>query len=53
MKNYIGVRIVKAEPEERNGKKGYRVVGPNGNQTWAPKEDFEKEYRVLNQNQSE
>lgn len=44
MKNYVGVRIVKAEPEERNGRDGYRVVCPNGKSGWVPKEAFEMQY---------
>lgn len=44
MKNYVGVRIVKAEPEERNGKEGYRVKYPIGKNCWIPKEAFEMQY---------
>ena len=47
MKNYIGVKIVKAEPEERDGKPGYRVKYPDGYVTWSPKDVFEKEYREM------
>ena len=47
MKNYIGVKIVKAEPEEKDGKPGYKVVYPDGYVSWSPKDVFEKSYRVL------
>ena len=47
MENYIGVKIVKAEPEEKNGKPGYRVKYPDGYVSWSPKETFEKAYRKL------
>ena len=47
MENYIGVKIVKAEPEEKNGEPGYRVKYPNGYVSWSPKETFEKAYRKL------
>ena len=30
MKNYIGVKIVKAEPKEKNGVPGYAVKYPDG-----------------------
>ena len=30
MKNYIGVKIVKAEPQEKDGRPGYKVVYPDG-----------------------
>ena len=47
MKNYIGVKIVKAEPEVKDGKEGYKVVYPDGYTSWSPKDVFEKAYRVL------
>ena len=47
MKNYIGVKIVKAEPQERNGRPGYRVKYPDGYEAWSPKSAFEKAYREL------
>lgn len=45
MKNYIGVKIVKAEPKEKNGVPGYAVKYPDGYVSWSPKETFEKAYR--------
>lgn len=47
MKNYIGVKIVKAEPEEKDGKPGYKVVYPNGYVSWSPQDVFDKAYRPL------
>ena len=47
MKNYIGVKIVKAEPQENNGMPGYRVKYPDGYESWSPKSAFEKAYREL------
>lgn len=47
MKNYIGVKIVKAEPQEKDDKLGYRVRYPDGYESWSPKETFEKTYREL------
>lgn len=37
MENYIGVKIVKAEPQEKNGVPGYRVKYPDGYVSWSPK----------------
>lgn len=47
VKNYIGVKIVKAEPMEKEGKPGYRVKYPDGYESWSPKDTFEKAYRTL------
>lgn len=47
MKNYIGVKIVKAEPQENNGAPGYRVKYPDGYVSWSPKDVFEEAYREL------
>lgn len=47
MKNYIGVKIVKAEPQEKDGKQGYKVMYPDGYVSWSPKDVFEKAYREL------
>ena len=47
MKNYIGVKIVKAELEVKDGKLGYKVVYPDGYVSWSPQEVFEKAYRPL------
>lgn len=47
MKNYIGVKVVKAEPREKDGKLGYKVMYENGYVSWSPKDVFEKAYRPL------
>lgn len=45
MKTYIGAKRIKAEPQERNGKPGYRVIyGPDGYESWSPKDVFEAAY---------
>jgi len=46
MKQYIGTKIVKAEPMEKNGREGYKVVyAPDGYESWSPKDVFEEAYR--------
>ncbi len=47
MLNYIGVKIVKAKPEEKDGRPGYKVLYPDGYVSWSPKDVFEKAYRIL------
>lgn len=47
MKNYIGVKIIKAEPEKKDGQEGYKVKYPDGYESWSPKATFEKAYREL------
>jgi hypothetical protein len=47
MENYMGTKIVKAEPQDRDGILGYRVKYPDGYESWSPKETFEKAYRKL------
>ena len=47
MKNYIGVKIVKAEPMEKDSNPGYRVKYKDGYESWSPKEVFEGAYREL------
>lgn len=47
MENYIGVKIVKAEPLAKDGVPGYRVKYPDEHISWIPKGIFEKEYRKL------
>jgi hypothetical protein len=47
MKTYIGVKIVQAEPETKNGEDGYKVVypaefGKPEYVSWCPKNVFEK-----------
>lgn len=60
MKNYIGCKLIKAEPckawknTENNkiGEDGYKVIYPDGYVSWSPKEVFEKAYMEIGDNNS-
>lgn len=46
MRQYIGTKIIHAEPMEKNGREGYKVVyAPDGYESWSPKDVFEDAYR--------
>jgi hypothetical protein len=45
MKQYIGTKIIQAEPEMKDGKEGYKVTYPDGYVSWSPAETFEEAYR--------
>lgn len=45
MKQYIGTKILEAEPMEKDGAPGYRVVYPDGYESWSPSNVFEEAYR--------
>lgn len=45
MKTYIGTKIIQAEPATKDGKDGYKVVYPDGYESWSPKDVFEEAYR--------
>ena len=47
MENYVGVKIIKAEPEDKSGLKGYRVMNPDGEISWMPKEVFESTFQKM------
>ena len=47
MEKYIGIKIVKAEPMEKDGEIGYKVVYKDGYESWSPKEVFEEAYKPL------
>ena len=63
MKEYIGTKLIKAEPEYRlegkmypkdkpyprsmNLEDGYRVVYKGGYVSWSPKDVFEESYKAL------
>lgn len=47
MQNYIGVKLIKAETQVKNGIDGYKVVYPDGYESWSPKGEFEKAYLPL------
>ena len=44
MNNFVGVKLIKAEPQVKDGKNGYRVIYPDGYESWSPKETFESAY---------
>lgn len=44
MKTYLGVKRIQAEPCEKDGIEGYRVIYPDGYESWSPKDVFEKAY---------
>lgn len=41
---YIGAKQVQATEAEKDGQPGYRVLYPNGYESWSPKDVFEKAY---------
>lgn len=43
-KYYIGVKVIFAWPEEKNGNPGYHVRYPDGYESWSPAGEFEKAY---------
>ena len=49
MKQYIGTKIIQAEPMQCGGvdgiKDGYKVIYPDGYESWSPKDVFEAAYR--------
>lgn len=45
MDKYIGTKMIEAEPQEKDGKAGYKVVYQDGYESWSPKEVFEEAYR--------
>ena len=44
MKEFIGIKRIKAEAESREGVDGYKVVYEDGYESWSPKETFESAY---------
>lgn len=50
LQNYIGMKIVKAEPVVKDGKSGYKVVYPGGYESWSPADVFEKAYMEIDGN---
>lgn len=53
MKCYIGAKIIKAEPgvapegHPNAGQEGYKVVYPDGYESWSPTLTFETAYREV------
>lgn len=49
MQNYIGVKLIQAEPcKNDKGELGYKVIYDNGYESWSPKDVFEKAYLPIN-----
>lgn len=47
MQTFIGTKIIKAEPEARDGKPGWLVEYADGYQSWSPNKAFEEAYQPL------
>jgi hypothetical protein len=47
MEEYIGIKVVWAEPQIKNGKEGYKVQYKDGYVWWCPKDVFKDAYRLL------
>ena len=59
MEKYLGVKLIQATPKSRykdvdyencllkNKQEGYKVVYPDGYESWSPKEIFEEAYRRI------
>ncbi len=45
MEQYIGVKIIHAEPQMKNAEDGYKVVYLDAYESWSPKTVFEEAYR--------
>lgn len=45
MKQYIGTKMIQAEPKMKDGQEGYEVVYPDGYVSWSPAAAFEESYR--------
>lgn len=45
MECYIGTKIVRAEPETKDGRDGYAVVYEDGYRSWSPRDTFDRAYR--------
>jgi len=47
MNTFIGTKVIQAEPREKDGLPGYRVLYEDGYESWSPAEAFEKAYRPI------
>lgn len=47
MTEYIGTKLIGAEPADREGKDGYKVRYADGYESWSPKAVFEEAYRPV------
>lgn len=50
MDSYIGAKLIKAEPMTKDGKEGYKVVYPDGYESWSPRDVFENAYLKVDDN---
>lgn len=47
MTKYVGTKLIEAEPRQKDGKDGYKVVYDDGYVSWSPKDVFEKAYNPV------
>jgi hypothetical protein len=47
MQAYIGSKIITAEPQDKDGQPGYKVIYPDNYVSWSPKAVFEEAYRPV------
>ena len=52
MRQYIGTKMIMAEPAMKDGKEGYKVVYQDGYESWSPKDVFEQAYLPLSINEN-
>ena len=50
MVRYIGTKLSEAIPAQKNGEDGYKVVYPDGYNSWSPADVFERAYLPLSIN---
>lgn len=53
MKTYIGTKVIQAEPLDREGVEGYKILYPDGHVSWSPKDVFENAYREVTQGEKD
>lgn len=47
LQRYIGTKIILAEPQDKDGQAGYKVVYPDGYTSWSPAAAFDQAYRLI------
>lgn len=47
MQSYIGSKVINAEPQQKDGEPGYKVVYADDYVSWSPKAVFEEAYRPI------
>ena len=50
MVRYIGTKLIEAIPAQKDGEDGYKVVYPDGYNSWSPADVFERAYLPLSIN---